>query len=181
MMKQDKSESVAALLEATTHHGIPVRVVSRGDQMQFSDCTLSVLCPGIDKSNAWKHLGDNELSVVLSVEYCGRKVLLPGDLEKFGLESLLCRPPLDVDVLVAPHHGSKNSSPTRFSSWSTPEYVIASCGARKVGDHEKDLFKRGHPSTVLTTHEHGAVRVLVTADGDLNVQRWNRDSWQRVD
>ncbi len=181
MMKQDSSDSVNALMEAISRHEIKVRTVSRGDQGSFSNCELKVLGPGVNNRDAWKHLGDNELSVVLSIEYRGKKILLPGDLEKFGLESLLSRDAIDVDVLVAPHHGSKNSSPTRVAAWCTPEYVVASCGARKVGKLEKDLFTRGHPAKILTTHQDGAVRVLVSNDGELDVHRWDRDCWTPVE
>jgi competence protein ComEC len=45
------------------------------------------------------------------VEYQGRRLLLPGDLESPGLDELLAESPLDCDVLLAPHHGSLQSDP----------------------------------------------------------------------
>lgn len=54
---------------------------------------------------------DNANSIVLDIEYQGRRVLLTGDLETPGLDDLLAEAPLDTDVLLAPHHGSAFSDP----------------------------------------------------------------------
>ena len=179
-MNSSDSGSVAALFDSTSRHQIPVEVVGEGCHCEVAGCRMGVLGPPADDSAAWRSLGDNASSVVLSIEYAGKRILLPGDLEELGMEALLGRPPRDYDVLIAAHHGSKNSDPERFARWCTPEFVVASCGARKVGQREKDLFQAGHRCKVLTTHEHGAVRFRVSATGELRVDAWREGGWNPV-
>ena len=69
---------------------------------------------------------DNANSILLPVEYAGRRILLPGDLESPGIERVMADPPLDCDVLLAPHHGSEQSDPPGFAAWSSPEWVVMS-------------------------------------------------------
>ena len=59
-------------------------------------------------------------SIVLSVEYGGRRVLLPADLASPGLDEVLAERPLHCDMLLVPHHGSRTSLPEQLSAWSTP-------------------------------------------------------------
>jgi competence protein ComEC len=111
---------------------------------------------------------DNANSLVLLVEYAGRRLLLPGDLESPGLEDLLAEEPLDCDIIMAPHHGSVRSDPTGFALWSRPEFVVVS------GSHEfeergsvfvvKDSY-RARGAEVFHTAEVGAVRFELNADG----------------
>jgi competence protein ComEC len=108
---------------------------------------------------------DNANSLVLLLEYAGRRILLTGDLESPGLDDVLAEQPLDCDIVLAPHHGSPRSSPGRFAEWSTPEYVIIS-GGRSLGDavtveSVKNSF-RLHGAEVFHTAEDGCVRVEIT-------------------
>ena len=76
---------------------------------------------------------DNANSIVLCVEYAGDRLLLTGDLEAAGMERLLQQPPLDCDIVMAPHHGSRFSEPWRFLEWSKAEWVVSSCSRRSDG------------------------------------------------
>ena len=93
---------------------------------------------------------DNANSITLAVEYEGKRVLLPGDLESPGLDDVMAEMPYDCDVLLAPHHGSRRSDPPGFAAWSTPDWVVVSGGG-------------GEPvRPVIGTYEHTGARVLVT-------------------
>ena len=67
---------------------------------------------------------ENTRSMVIEVGYKGFKMLLTGDLQSPGLEMVLQLPPRAVDVLMAPHHGSKKSLPQEFLHWCTPASVV---------------------------------------------------------
>jgi competence protein ComEC len=109
---------------------------------------------------------------VLLLEYAGRRVLLTGDLESPGLDDVLAEEPIDADVVLAPHHGSPRSSPSRFSEWSTPETVVVS-GGRSLGDLPTIAAVRNSfrlaGAEVYHTSDDGCVRVEI-APGELAIR-----------
>ena len=62
---------------------------------------------------------DNANSIVLAVEFAGRRLLLTGDLESPGLDDVMAESPYDCDLLLAPHHGSAFSLAPKLtqSAW----------------------------------------------------------------
>ena len=114
---------------------------------------------------------DNAESLVLLVEYRGHKILLPGDLESPGLEMLESQPPVDCDVLLAPHHGSMRSDPPGFVAWSRPEWVVLS-GSHQALDRPAIEAYRREGAQVLHTATSGGVVVTVDQRG-LHVADWH--------
>lgn len=108
VMFDEGGSAARALQQALVASAVPIREISAGDQLRSTaDCTLAVLHPP-----ARGTLGsDNSNSIVLEVNYRGRRLLLPGDLESPGLDELLAEEPRDCDVVLAPHHGSAHSDP----------------------------------------------------------------------
>ena len=157
-----------ALLElkaAIDKSGVPLKDFSAGDKLRtVAGTRLEALHPprkGVFGS-------DNANSIVLLVEYAGRRILLPGDLESPGLEDLLAEEPLDCDVIMAPHHGSRRSDPTGFALWSRPEFVLFS-GDRNVEDipdieRVKESY-RARGAEVYHTAEDGSVSFELTKGG----------------
>ena len=82
------------------------------------------------------------------LHHLGHRILLPGDLESPGLEALLAEEPVDCDVLLAPHHGSRSSNSPGLAAWCTPEQVIIS-GSR-----------RWDPAPVIETYRATAEEVF---------------------
>jgi competence protein ComEC len=157
--------ALTELKTAIDKSGVPLRNFSAGDKLQAPVGTrLEALHPpakGVFGS-------DNANSIVLLVEHAGRRILLPGDLEPPGLEDLLAEEPLNCDVVMAPHHGSRRSDPAGFALWSKPEFVLFS-GDRNVEDIEsieqvKDSY-RARGAEVYHTAEDGAVSFELTARG----------------
>ncbi len=144
---------------------LPLRVLFAGDRLKADpDVKMEVLHPprkGVIGSN-------NANSIVLLVEYAGRRLLLPGDLESPGLDDLLAEPELDCDVVMAPHHGSNRSNPSGFTAWCTPEHIVIS-GPRDSDDPQQAFEVRRALSstggTVYHTAEVGAVRFVINAEG----------------
>jgi competence protein ComEC len=99
---------------------------------------------------------DNANSVTLAIEFAGQRLLLPGDLESPGLDDLLAELPYDCGILLAPHHGSRQSDPPGFAAWSTPEWVVISGGR---GDDVSPVIETYEQAgaRVLRTHELGTV------------------------
>lgn len=156
------SLAVETLWSALAAEGIPVREVRAGDRLQSaSDAVIE----------AWHPTGggvlgsDNANSIVLSIEYAGRRILLTGDLESPGLEAVLAETPYDTDVLLAPHHGSPRSDPPGMANWATPEYVVISGGH----DEQTTAVARTYEAAgaqVLHTAEVGAVEIIIDRHQD---------------
>ena len=168
MMLNSKSPSVGQLLERLESDGVEIATVTAGDSIELSDHVRTrVLAPEKDGV----HGNDNSASLVLSVECYGRTVLLPGDLEKEGMERLLQQAPIACDLLMAAHHGSPNSDPVRFLKWANPKWVAISCGDKKFSPAAKELFQRSD-CMVKRTDSGGAISFVVEHDGQIEFRSY---------
>jgi competence protein ComEC len=148
-MFEEKSSALNVLRQSLEDADVPIELTFAGDRLKTGGHTeIEVLHPpstGVGGS-------DNANSIVLAVEHAGRRVLITGDLEAEGLRGLLEEMPLDVDILLAPHHGSTNSDPAGLVRWSTPEHVVITGG------------RNDRSPTVQRTYESQGGRVLHTAN-----------------
>lgn len=100
----------------------------------------------------------NDYSIVLMLEYAGRRVLLTGDIEESAERDLLAFDdvlPLRADVLKVAHHGAQTSSLYAFVQAVSPAYALISCNS-----DESDLYP--HVETAMTLVECGAEQLLTT-------------------
>ncbi len=167
-----QSEPLRILRDCIDRSGAELVVISQGDRLPTAgDCTIDVLHPprgGVFGT-------DNAHSLVLSVKAAGRCILLTGDLEAPGVQTLLAQPPLDCDVLLAPHHGSPRSDPAGVVNWCTPEYAVISSHF-PLADPRYDPYRRLLGPRALATSDTGAVRVRLSTSG-VDVRTWRRDPW----
>ncbi len=141
--------------------GIQPQVAFMGQRWQFSpSCAIKVLHP---PSGAF-FLSDNAESVVLGVEYHDVSILLPGDLESEGIESLLARRSWTTDVVMAPHHGSPHSDPRRFLQWCRPAYCVISGGDDR-GQVTSAQNREELRTRILHTGINGAIEIRCDARG----------------
>lgn len=152
----DDSAARRVLRHAITAAGLPlIEVWDEHDALPGADgLRFDFLHPGRDGVPG----SDNANSLVLLVEYQGRRILLTGDLEGPGLEALLSSESLDCDVVLAPHHGSRRSDPPGFAAWSQPEWVIISGGFDRQDAVVRQAY-HDHGACVLHTAYDGAVMV----------------------
>jgi competence protein ComEC len=150
------------LRQVLREHGVPLREVWMNDRLRTADAEvkIEVLHPP-----EFGMLGrDNANSILLSVDFAGRRILLPGDLESPGIERVMADPPLDCDVLLAPHHGSELSDPPGFAAWSSPEWVVMS-GRQPERTLVADLSYQQAGAEVFHTSVDGAVTCKLSAEG----------------
>ncbi len=133
------------------------------------------------------HGKENNRSCVLLVRNHSHSLLLPGDIEKTAEEDLVRKmgKRVDVDVLVAPHHGSKTSSSDQFIESVSPGYVLFPVGYRNRYNHPaitviKKYRKRDIKS--FDTARDGAIQLYFGEDISIPVlyrvdhgHFWNRD------
>lgn len=100
----------------------------RGDSWDWDEVSFKFLYPTSENLNL-----DNDSSCVLLVTNKYKKsILLTGDIEKFAEKYLAKNDEnnLGVDILIAPHHGSKTSAVDEFVGFSHPRYVLFPVGYR---------------------------------------------------
>lgn len=159
-----RQESVQRVCEAAIHAEVPLKLVWEGDELRTGpDVTIKILHPDVKHASQ----DDNANSIVLSIEYAGRKILLTGDLEKSGLVTLLRRPPESYDILLAPHHGSQKANPPELARWATPRWVVVSGGHNASWPKLQESYGAG--STLLSTSKHGAVTFDISRSGEIEV------------
>ena len=161
VMFDKENHAMRALHAAIEKHGAPIREVCAGDRLRGGDgCVLEVQHPprqGVVGS-------DNANSLVLSVEYLGRRVLLTGDLESPGVDDLLWEEPQPCEVLLAPHHGSRQSNMPNLAAWCKPHWVVFS-GDGRWSVAEAELPYRTVGGQVLHTFVGGAINVRIDEAG----------------
>lgn len=166
--------AVVKLKEAIDASDAKLETAFESQQLTVGDdVAVRVLLPpaeGVEGS-------DNANSVVLSVERAGRRFLITGDLEGDGLQRLLEFPPVDYDIVLAPHHGSPSSSPPAFAKWSTPEYVVVSGGFRGELSRVEAVYGAVGAKT-LHTARAGAVQATIV-NGELDVRTLGRTRFLR--
>lgn len=160
---------VAAAIEQPAGLGVRPQLISAGQTLVLDQgVTLRVLHPSTEFASA----RDNPNSLVVCLEYAGRRILLTGDLELEGLQELLTTPPVDVDILLSPHHGSLKANPPDLARWARPDYVIVSTPESAVSSRLSAQY--GPASQILTTATHGAIRCHVTPGGEIQVEPFKR-------
>ena len=160
-MFEKHSPAIRALAEAIRRSGTPLREVWAGNRLDGgADCSLEVIHPprrGVVGS-------DNANSLVLLVNCRQRRILLTGDLAPPGLDDVMAERPLHCDVLLVPHHGSRQSEPENLAAWSTPQWAVISAD-RRLNLRPVEASYQAVGSRVLHTAETGAVSVTVDPAG----------------
>lgn len=156
----------------TPARGLTVEVLASGDPQggRFRDTSV-----GTDINND---------SLVLMVDYAGRRLLLTGDIEVAAGKALVdaycvnrdpatC-PKLRADVLKVPHHGSAHFAPALFRAVA-PTWAVTSAANRGTAlclpraESSEALHSLGARLVSTSAEGSGAAVLTITARGDL---RW---------
>ena len=76
---------------------------------------------------------------------------------------------LRADVLVAPHHGSYETTTDAFVSSIGPQFILCS-NDRTLSGKQRDFDRAMKNRTVYRTHTSGALTIRITPDGVLTVE-----------
>ncbi len=121
---------------------------------------------------------DNDRSCVVLVSVGASSVLLPGDIETAGEKALSQMALPDIDVLIAPHHGSQSSSTPMFLNHVSPSIAIASAGYRnRFGHPDEHIVVRYQRRGIAfyNTAETGAITVRLREHEPPTVSLARRD------
>ncbi|MGH7199773.1 MAG: ComEC/Rec2 family competence protein, partial [Planctomycetaceae bacterium] len=153
-------EGMRTVTDTAAAERVPISLVAAGDRIALdSAVTITVLHPADGETSSH----DNANSIVLQIEYAGRRILLTGDVERDGLDRLLSLPERPVDVLMSPHHGSRAANPPQLAAWSDPKIVVVSSGTERPTAFLREIY--GEDVAIWCTAESGAVAIEIAADG----------------
>jgi competence protein ComEC len=115
----------------------------------------------------------NDNSCVVSIQAAGRQVLLSGDISARQERQIMQKLPSTIDVLLAPHHGSKFSSSQALVEKVAAGRVIFSAGYLS-------RFNHPHPNVVQrfkalgsqlhSTADEGLIHLEISPDGQIHSQ-----------
>jgi competence protein ComEC len=157
------SPAVQRVLDGISNLNLPVSILSTGDSVACGDLHIAFLKAD---TLAGSDLSDNEASVTAVLEYRGRRICLPGDLEGNGQLQLLPGLP-QCDVLMSPHHGSPKSNMPALAAAIDPKYVVVSSRNDHSRNHLAQVYR---PASVDYTSTSGCITVHVSPDGTLDVK-----------
>ena len=170
----NESPAIQNILTQLRLANIPIRMIVEGDRlMAGSHVEITVLSPPSIGTGG----NDNSNSIVLLLDRGGRRVLLPGDLEMWGLQRLLGKPPVDCNLMMAAHHGSVNSHPDEFVRWATPESIVISGGSQRIQQAVVQSLEQ-EKRTVYRTDQDGAIRYIAD-ENEEKILCWDGYQWQR--
>lgn len=129
-----------------------------GDSWEWDGVEFSLLHPPA----TLPYLG-NESSCVIRVAAAGGSALIPGDIGVVIENRLLREQPaaINVDVLIAGHHGSAGSSSADFLAAVSPNWVVYSAGSRnRFGFPRAEVVTRVQATgaTQVNTADIGAIQ-----------------------
>jgi competence protein ComEC len=140
-------------------------VIVRGSGVKLSEGTnVQVLWPPADC-----RFDSNNCGLVLRLTCGSRSILFPADIQEPAEKELLKDPArLKSDVLVAPHHGSSESTTAAFVRAVDPS-VILSSNADRLTVKQLDFEQMIDNRPLFRTNRCGAITLTVTKDGQIRV------------
>jgi competence protein ComEC len=136
-----------------------------GQGWTWDGVRFALFHPGRDLAQA----GDNDRSCLLMISAVGGRLLLTGDVEMPAQRQLMAVGGLaPVDVLLAPHHGSRGALYRPLIARLAPRQVIFSAAYRSRFGHPHPVVSAAYRAVgarLWNTAEAGALHVTVGAQG----------------
>lgn len=130
-------------------------------------------------SDSLSHSNFNNHSIVTTIEYNDRKIVIPGDNEVESLTELMKNADFneateDSDILLAPHHGRESGFLEKFVKTVNPKLTVISDGIKgETSANEKysklssghDVLKKSCNTSIkrktLSTNHDGRVKITI--------------------
>ena len=168
----------AALLEKIERMGVPLLIASAGDGIDgLGEVEVRILGPPAESLPLGGYRSEkNDSSLVLSVQFAGRRMLLPGDIEEIGLEHLLARRPRRHNALLTAHHGERGELAAALIERLAPAVAVTSGGTSRElpTTTQRDDVKH------FQTSRDGAVR-LTFSKQHVHVETFAAGRWWAVE
>ena len=162
VMFEKENELTLSLRKKLDVFNVSVEPVSAGQSLDFLGFPeLTALHPGLE-ADAETADETNGNSVVLMVDYLGRSLILPGDLDSDSA-FFLDEEPKKCDFVLAPHHGGRSSNADALFAWSDPDYVGIS-GGNFLRNYAMEDALRADGRRVAHTFDDGDIQIAIERD-----------------
>ncbi len=122
---------IPGLLSRARNRGTRITPIVRGLDFQVGDLRLRTLWPPYHAVSD----GDNDRSLVIRARWTAGSILLTGDISRSVDFQLLRRGNIRSDLLLVPHHGSRNSSSTALLDAVSPSIALIPAGPGNLHHH----------------------------------------------
>lgn len=117
----------------------------------------------IDPPQKNNYSGDNDYSLVISVEHGTNRFLFAGDAEEERLSELIESGNLEHTFLKVPHHGRYNEKSTEFFTLIHPNYAVITTSDKNPEDEEVlDVLKQLGTEVYVTRNGN----IFISSNGD---------------
>jgi competence protein ComEC len=153
------------LLETFELANFSPTLIHRGQTIDLGGgAIIDVLWPPVDCD-----MNSNNCGEVVKLYYAGKTILFTADIQEPPERELMKDPQqLKADILIAPHHGSAETTTAAFIAAIHPRMILAS-NARKLTHKQKtfDALAKDYP--FYRTSRFGAVTVSIDDEGKIAI------------
>ena len=162
--EREDNELYEKIKEKALSKDVPISILKKGDELKL-DINTNVIVAGPDEEllKNPKH-NENDLSLVLLLNYYDKNILFTGDIEKAGEASLIESLSTDIDFLKVPHHGSNTSSSVVFLENTKPKVGFISVGRNNgFGHPHMEVIKRYEDNNIelYRTDQLGLIKLIL--------------------
>jgi competence protein ComEC len=163
------------LLQTLDQLDRPPKEVSIGRSFNLGGgATMEVLWPPADST-----FDANNTSLVMRLTFAGRSVLFTGDIQGAAERELLAQPDkIKSDVLIGPHHGSRESTTLTFINAVAPAEILCS-NDRSLSVKQKEFDREMQGRVVYRTHTSGAVTIHISKEGQVSIEPYLQEGRKR--
>jgi competence protein ComEC len=174
-------ENTEDLLDYAAKKNIEIIRLWAGDSLAIgSQAKLEVLSPSVDdypSTSVDYVISDlNEASLVTRLVYKDMEVLYCGDIGKKA-ESMIInrRADISADIIIVPHHGSKNSSGHDFIKAVRPAIAVFEVGKNSYGHPNADVVScyENFGAAIVRTDIDGSVKILYDEKNGYRIDKYN--------
>ncbi|HHB92630.1 MAG TPA: DNA internalization-related competence protein ComEC/Rec2, partial [Thioploca sp.] len=166
LMNEIVQQDLTEILTSANYPQYKIKPCQAGKKWVWDGVKFQILHPPAN----FKTSNTNDKSCVLKITTKNNSILLPGDIGKNVELNLIANygSELKTDILIAPHHGSRNSSTISFINTVKPKIVLFSTGYNNSYNHpRRNITQRyeKYKPLIINTAESGAINLRLGIDG----------------
>jgi competence protein ComEC len=150
--EKKRNRPIQHTMQELERRGVRLHILKAGDRLGAGAVSIEVLHPPATGPPG----PENVRSMTLRIEHLGHSFLLTGDLEGEGLAQVVKLPGRDVDVLMAPHHGSHRVDGAALAAWCKPKMVVSCQGPPRGKAKAKEIYQ-ADGALFWSTYGQGAI------------------------